>query len=48
MAPRASLAAAFEESGIETLGACFGLYTLERSTQELVGYYWWDWFVTCS
>lgn len=43
-----SIGAKARESGIETLGACFGLYTLERSTQELLGYYWWDWFVTCS
>ncbi|AOR69915.1 hypothetical protein BBJ41_20130 [Burkholderia stabilis] len=43
----ASIGAKVRESGIETLGACFGLYTLERSTQELFGYYWWDWFATC-
>ncbi|MCA8302247.1 inclusion body family protein [Burkholderia seminalis] len=43
-----SIGAKARTSGIETLGACFGLYTLERSTQELVGYYWWDWFVMCS
>ncbi|NTY36446.1 inclusion body family protein [Burkholderia diffusa] len=42
-----SVASKVRESGIETLGACFGLYTLERSTQELFGYYWWDWFVMC-
>ncbi|KWB45884.1 hypothetical protein WL35_12800 [Burkholderia ubonensis] len=43
----ASMSAKARASGIETLGACFGLYTLERSTQELFGYYWWDWFVMC-
>ncbi|WP_322088203.1 inclusion body family protein [Burkholderia sp. BCC1999] len=43
-----SIGAKARTSGIETLGACFGLYTLERSTQELLGYYWWDWFVMCS
>ncbi|CAB3749402.1 hypothetical protein GQ57_00185 [Burkholderia sp. MSh2] len=42
-----SVTARARTSGIETLGACFGLYTLERSTQELFGYYWWDWFAMC-
>ncbi|MCA8271034.1 inclusion body family protein [Burkholderia sp. AU30280] len=42
-----SIGAKVRASGIETLGTCFGLYTLERSTQELFGYYWWDWFAMC-